>query len=843
MMALRGPRARGPLLGALAAASGLFACGGDVADPPPPAPEAAYDVEAYELAGEYDWARGRLVATLTLRLSMGGGPGRVIALDSEVTEVKAVRTAEGVALAFRADAAAKRLFVELPAAPPAGPLALALDYEAAPAYDAYDEPALIAVAPRAGDPVATRVVYTFSEPQGARQWLPSRDDPADRALFSVDLRVGAGESLVANGDLVADGPPEADGGRRVKYATSYPLPTYLMAFAAGPFEVASAPAAGAGAPLSVWHRPGLPGDYDALLAEIGRLRARFEALTGTPYPFEKYALVLLPNFPAGGEEHAGITFQGETISSQPALASDRSLTAHEFAHQWFGDLVTVATWNDLWLKEGMATLLECEGTRASALAEGAGPYNGDCFGVRDGDAARDPALPPAQKYTSGPYGRAAWVLSQLRALAGEAAFWGTWRALLEAHRFGNLGTDEFLEAFRPALAPEAFAALARAVDAKALPRLAVEDLGPAGQRLRVDDPDGALVAPFGVARLDQGGASTTLALTPGVPVDLPPAPGTFLVPDLPDLHPDFGYFLADEPSSNAWSAAVAAERSPDDAPLVARLAALPDEHQLALLAGVGLPTPVAPEGLAAFVGSLDSDAARAAAFKAACDRAAPGDAGPVEAWRAALEPLLASPPPLGGLAFVGRYENCSKVFDPLALFAGEWAGLRAAPAPAPLAETRAAFLGKFVLPAADAIAVWGNLARRGDSTRLRAFGAQQLAFYAGRPDLLPDADRPALRALAVEALGETEVNNVLAQLLTLLVRTAGASAAENEAGLGAVSRLLAARATHLVHARAVCTARGLARGDEAAWAAFVAGLEGAPIAPSARALLADPSGC
>jgi aminopeptidase N len=843
MSAFRGDRrnARRVAFGALALALSAAlppACGDDDDATPPLPPLAAFDVDAYELSGDYDWARGRLVASLTLRLTMAGGVGRFVALDSEVTEVKGVRTAEGLLLPFVADPAAKQLRVELPADPAPGPLALVVDYEAAPAYDAYDSPALIEVPTRVGDTIGTRLVYTFSEPQGARQWLPSHDDPADRALFSVELGVAEGESLIANGDLVSD-MPAAAGGHRVRYATSYPLPTYLMAFAAGPFEVASAPPSGSGAPLSVWHRPGLPGDYYVLLAEIARLRTLFESLTGTPYPFEKYALVLLPNFPAGGEEHAGITFQGETISSRPSLLSDLSLTAHELGHQWFGDLITVATWDDLWLKEGMATLLACEGTRQSALAPGAGPYGGDCLGVREGEAVRDPALAPADKYTSGPYGRSAWVLSQLRSLVGEDTFWGTWRSLLATYRFGNLGTAEFFEAFRSALTPDAFAAFGRAVDAKSLPRLYVEALGD-GARLQLDDPEGALLAPMSVARVRADGSEQALELAPSVPVDLPAAPGSFLVPDLPDQHPDFAYFFADDASYTAWTTVVAAERLPADAPLVERLVSLPEEHQVALLSDGTLPPSVTPAGFAAFLDALDSDAALVAALNAACNRAELAGE-PIAAWAAAIRTPLVGQPLLGGLGAVGRYETCSKLLPPLELFPTEWAALRVGPVAVP--ESRASFLAKFLLPSADALAIWGNVARQGQSTRLRVIGAQQLAFYAGREDLLPAAERPAWRALATAAVAETEVHNVLGQLLTLLTRTAGDVAADNAPGLDALATLLASRRTHLVHARGVCIARLLTAQDEAVWSAFVARLTGAPLTPSARALLADPSKC
>jgi hypothetical protein len=97
--------------------------------------------------------------------------------------------------------------------------------------------------------------------------------------------------------------------------------------------------------------------------------------------------------------------------------------------------------------------------------------------------------------------------------------------------------------------------------------------------------------------------------------------------------------------------------------------------------------------------------------------------------------------------------------------------------------------------------------------------------------------------LAAAAVAETEVHNVLGQLLTLLTRTAGDAAADNAPGLDALAALLASRRTHLVHARGVCIARFLTAQDEAVWSAFVARLAGAPLAPSARALLADPSKC
>ncbi len=125
---------------------------------------------------------------------------------------------------------------------------------------------------------------------------------------------------------------------------------------------------------------------------------------------------------------------------------------------------------------GMASLLEWEGARQHLDRDGTAVAVGEARAVVAGEAVRDLALPPGQKYTSGPYDRAAWLLTQMRALAGEAAFWGAIRQVLDEHCFGSVGSDAFLEAFRPALGDAALEGVRRALDAHALPSLAVEPI-------------------------------------------------------------------------------------------------------------------------------------------------------------------------------------------------------------------------------------------------------------------------------------------------------------------------------------------------------------------------------
>ncbi|WP_437567618.1 M1 family metallopeptidase [Sorangium sp. So ce542] len=814
------------LLGSLAAA-----CSGEG---PAPLEGSAFDVERYDLRGEFDWERGRLVATLGLTLSIAGDGPRVVVLDSAVAEVKEVRRKDGGALPHELDPAREALAVDLSSVPEASrgePIALEIDYEA------LSGDALRAVPARKGDPVAVRAVYTISEPLGASRWMPCHNAPSDRAVFSVAMRVDGGESLIANGDLVADEDLGASG-RLVRYETAYPLPPYLMAFAIGDFEVERG--AKGDLPIAVWHRRGLPGDHGKMVDEIARAIGRFEELL-VPYPFEKYALVLLPDFSVGGVEHASISFQREERSTEPALASDLLLTTHELAHQWFGDLVTVETWDDLWIKEGMATLLEQEGVRAYTDESGAGTLNGDELGPRAGDAVRDPSLAPDEKYTSGPYGRAAWLLTQIRSLTGEDAFWSALRGVLAERRFGTIGTDALLDAFAPALGPEALARARRAASAKALPSLAVEPAPSGGAFVTLRDPDGALVAPLELAWVSVDGAARVQALAPGERVEVAPArPSELLVVDPLDRHPEWA-FLGTERDLEAYAAALAPRRVPSDPEAVSRFLEVGGAHQLAALQG-GLPAGLAPEQLESFLEDLDGEAARAVALAAACDAAsAPGlDAKVRGAWSSVLAGLFAGAPHSYGLDYVDSYAACSAVVSPEELFAEDWALLRAGLAYGGVSDARLQYLSKFRLSPDAALRTWGPVALASSSVRARVVAIRHLATYV---DGLDQAALPAWRDFFAGVLGVTDVSDVLAADLRAVVASAAPTAAGNEAALAGLTRVLRAPAARSVHPGAVCAAFVLTGGDEQAFRRFAAALDGADLTDRAAALLRSPSDC
>lgn len=816
----------------------------------------AYDVDRYALQGSFDWGTQLLKATVSIDLRLTEDDVDAIELDSQVA-VADVRVAGAGSVSFEAHPTEGRLVVDVSDAPDVtkgAAITIEIDYEAA-AGDA-----LRAVPPRAGDPLPIRALHTDSEPLGASAWMPCNNVPRDRARFSVSMRVPAAEMMIANGVLVEDVADGADA-HRVRYETAYPLPPYLMAFAISDFEVKRTDQASV--PIAIWHRRGLPGSHDAMLAELARMTGVFEGLLG-PYPFERYSLVLLPGFP-GGMENAGISFQRETSSSEPELAGDLTLAAHELAHQWFGDLVTVETWDDVWIKEGMAVLLEYEAARPHIDASGKGTLNGDELAPEDGVPIRDRGAPPDLKYTSGPYGRAAWLLTQIRSLMGDDAFFAALRGVLEERRFGSIGTDDFLGAFEPGLGPEATARARRAVDARAMPRLQFFEEGDgAAVRVQIIDPAGALVAPMDIAWVAADGAERSVPLAVDQKTLIEPAPGDLLlVFDPADRHPKWGHFSWDwftsqlEPIQPRYDFLIAPSRAPKTAEAIARLVELAGAHQSASLIdalNAGVLPPLLPEELDAFTQALDGDAAKALARFVACRAAKDAkeaDPAVYGAWVDTLTTALASPPPPFGLAYVVNYGACDAVVAPQDLFEGEWAQMQAGLAPGDISHVRLAYLAKFRMSDEMELATWAGVAEGGPSLLSRKIAAEHLSAVA------TEDSPPEWRSTFINLLRTSESAEVLQWAIRGLLRTAPSDAPGDAESFAAIRAVLANGVTRSVHTQTFCAAYQLAGYwafselpdipptyvIDPTWNDFILSLAGLPISPRVLPYLEDPDVC
>ncbi len=200
--------------------------------------------------------------------------------------------------------------------------------------------------------------YTQFEPLAAREAFPCWDEPAFKIPYQITVTVPAQLAAVSNTPVQKE---SAIGGQKtVTFKRTPPLPSYLVAVAAGPFDFV--PIRGMSVPGRVVTVRGSA----QLAAEAARITppilAALEKYFGRPYPYAKLDLLALPEFAAGAMENAGaVTYRDEILLIDPAAASVTqryrlaSITAHELAHMWFGDLVTMEWWDDLWLNESFAS--------------------------------------------------------------------------------------------------------------------------------------------------------------------------------------------------------------------------------------------------------------------------------------------------------------------------------------------------------------------------------------------------------------------------------------------------------------------------------------------------------
>ncbi|CAN5231073.1 M1 family metallopeptidase [soil metagenome] len=205
-----------------------------------------------------------------------------------------------------------------------------------------------------------RYALTTLWPAESRRLYACFDEPPFKARFALELVTAADLTAIANARLVErsdDGPGRA----RWRFAETPPLSPYLLAFAVGPFDGTDVVTTRSGLPVRIWVPRGLARD-----AEFARDTHRdcvdlLEEYTGVPYPYDKVEGIGVADFPAGAMENPGaVTYRLELVAADPTTTSSRALklavgvTAHELTHMWWGNLVTLAWWDDLWLSESFA---------------------------------------------------------------------------------------------------------------------------------------------------------------------------------------------------------------------------------------------------------------------------------------------------------------------------------------------------------------------------------------------------------------------------------------------------------------------------------------------------------
>jgi puromycin-sensitive aminopeptidase len=202
--------------------------------------------------------------------------------------------------------------------------------------------------------------FTQLEAADARRFFPCFDEPALKARFRLSVTTSTRNTVLSN-NPVEKIEPLGRGRKTVHFRRTPPLSTYLLALAVGELA-ASEPVHCGDTEIRVWHVPGKERLTAFGLEAARETLARLEAYFALPYPYEKLDLVAVPDFEAGAMENAGAVFFRETlllVDPESATLSEKKRAAevicHELAHMWYGDLVTMAWWDDLWLNEAFAT--------------------------------------------------------------------------------------------------------------------------------------------------------------------------------------------------------------------------------------------------------------------------------------------------------------------------------------------------------------------------------------------------------------------------------------------------------------------------------------------------------
>ncbi len=307
---------------------------------------------------------------------------------------------------------------------------------------------------------------TQMEPISARWAFPGFDEPRFKVPFDIELTVPADEVAVANTRQTAEKKSSDGKWKTLTFATTKPLPTYLVAFAVGPWDVVDAPPI---PPNDIRKNPlplrgiaprGKGKKLAWVLGETPGVIKFYEDYTHQPYPFDKLDLLGAPDFSAGAMENAGlIVYRDALLLIDDSTPADRyravfNVNAHEIAHQWYGDLVTVPWWDDIWLNEAYATWAQRKATLALKPE-----YFGDMEALEARlNTMKNDSLLTARKvrqpinghgdietaFDGITYQKGASVLGMFESWVGEDRFRAGMREYLASHALGSGNSDDLI---------------------------------------------------------------------------------------------------------------------------------------------------------------------------------------------------------------------------------------------------------------------------------------------------------------------------------------------------------------------------------------------------------------
>ncbi|MEV0614979.1 M1 family metallopeptidase [Nonomuraea sp. NPDC050404] len=277
--------------------------------------------------------------------------------------------------------------------------------------------------------------FVASEPNGSKTWFPNNDHPADKATFDFAITVPEGLTALANGEMAGQ-PTTAGGKTTYRWREGHPMATYLATATLGKFDLRTGTTA-TGIPNLAAADPKYKSSLDSLYTLSGEITDHWATVFG-PYPFSSTGGVV-------DDYAAGYALENQTKPLYGGFDPDETIIAHELAHQWFGNSLTVKRWKDLWLNEGFATYAEWlwsehkgrKSAEATFQELRKRPENDPMWQYPPGRAK------PDDLFNSSVYTRGGMTLHALRKEIGDDTFFALLRTWAAEHRHGNVTTEQF----------------------------------------------------------------------------------------------------------------------------------------------------------------------------------------------------------------------------------------------------------------------------------------------------------------------------------------------------------------------------------------------------------------
>jgi aminopeptidase N len=334
---------------------------------------------------------------------------------------------------------------------------------------------------------------TQMEATWARRVFPCFDEPTFKVPWRLALHVKREHTALGNAPVVSE-TDEPGGMKCVRFAQTRPLPSYLVAVAVGPFDAVDLGRVGRKkTPVHIFTPKGRTNEATFAAQAIPELLRRLEVYYDMPYPYEKLDHVAVPQF-GGAMENAGLIVHSDTILLSPpnreTIAFKRfcgDVCTHEMAHQWFGDLVTMAWWDDIWLNEAFATWITpkiVDGWkpewRSSLDQLQATFYAASADSLVNARCIRQPIKSPPDidnAFDGITYSKGAAVLGMFESSIGQETSRKAIHAYLKAHAWKDATTADFLKSLNQATGQDVATAFSTFLDQPGIPLISAESQG------------------------------------------------------------------------------------------------------------------------------------------------------------------------------------------------------------------------------------------------------------------------------------------------------------------------------------------------------------------------------